>query len=201
MRALLPHRRRGRQRGVVLIFTLIILLILTIGAVALMRSMNTALVSAGNLAFRRDLANQGEQAVSKVIAQFSTGGILANSATTQADVPSANYSARILGTNPQGVPTVLLGSDAAFAATWTAPDMLGVTPDVSIRYIIDRLCDNSGAPATVHCVQSTGSTRAVDTNDTGSLPPPSTTLYRLTVRIITPRSAAVFLQATITKPD
>jgi type IV pilus assembly protein PilX len=53
-----------RQRGVVLIFTLIILLILTIGAVALMRSMNTSLFSAGNLAFRRDLVNQGEQAVS-----------------------------------------------------------------------------------------------------------------------------------------
>ncbi len=43
----------SRQRGVVLIFTLIALLILTIGAVALMRSMNTALFGAGNLAFRR----------------------------------------------------------------------------------------------------------------------------------------------------
>jgi len=45
--------RPSRERGVVLIFTLIILLILTIGAVALLRSMNTSLFSAGNLAFRR----------------------------------------------------------------------------------------------------------------------------------------------------
>jgi len=35
------HNSRARQRGVVLIFTLIILLILNIGAVALMRSLNT----------------------------------------------------------------------------------------------------------------------------------------------------------------
>ena len=67
----------SRERGVVLIFTLIILLILTIGGAALVRSMQNSLFTAGNLAFRRDLMNQGEQAVSTALKQFKAGGALA----------------------------------------------------------------------------------------------------------------------------
>ena len=78
------HRSASRQRGVVLIFALIVLLILTIGAVALMHSMTSSLFSAGNLAFRRDLVNQSEQAVSDVLTQFKVGGIFASSASTTA---------------------------------------------------------------------------------------------------------------------
>jgi type IV pilus assembly protein PilX len=195
------HHPRSRQRGVVLIFTLIILLILTIGAVALMRSMNTSLVSAGNLAFRRDLANQGEQAVSKVIAEFSTGGILAGSTTTQANIPGSNYSAKMLVTNLQGVPNALLDSDLAFTGAWTAGDITGATSDVIIRYVIDRLCDGPGAPLNTHCVQSSASSPTRDTLDPGALAPPSATVYRLSVRITGPRSTQVFLQTTFTKPD
>jgi Tfp pilus assembly protein PilX len=42
---------RARQQGVVLIFSLLVLLILAIGAVALLRSVNSSLLSAGNLLF------------------------------------------------------------------------------------------------------------------------------------------------------
>ena len=98
------------QRGVVLIYTLIILLILTIGAIALIRSTQTSLFSAGNLAFRRDLVNQGEQATATVIAVFKTG-VLSSSASTQADNVAANYSSTMLASNTDGVPNVLLEND------------------------------------------------------------------------------------------
>src|SRR5262245_19004144 len=103
--------RISRERGVVLIYTLIILLILTIGAVALVRSMHTSLFSAGNLAFRRDLVNQGEQAVATVMTQFKTG-LLSTSGSTQADNSAANYSSTALATNSQGVPNALLNATA-----------------------------------------------------------------------------------------
>jgi Tfp pilus assembly protein PilX len=64
--------RPARQRGVVLLFCLIVLVILLAGGVAVVRSMNTSLTSAGNLAFRRDLVNQGERAVSAVLAKFAS---------------------------------------------------------------------------------------------------------------------------------
>ena len=72
----------ARQQGVVLIFALIVLLILAIGAVAVLRSVDSSLLSAGNLGFHRDLVNQAEQAVSNVMTEFKTNGPPLNGATT-----------------------------------------------------------------------------------------------------------------------
>jgi type IV pilus assembly protein PilX len=203
MRRLIPPRGH-RQRGVVLIFTLIILLILTIGAVALMRSMNTSLTSAGNLAFRRDLANQGEQAVSNVMTAFKGGGALSTSAVTDSNVPANNYSAIMLATNAQGVPNILLSSDATFNATGftsSANDITGATPDITIRYVVDRMCTTAGATIANTCVQSSAAPLGGTANGSQSITPPSATVYRLSVRVSGARSTQVFLQTTFTRQD
>jgi type IV pilus assembly protein PilX len=189
----------SRQRGVVLIYTLIILLILTIGAVALVRSMHSSLFNAGNLAFRRDLVNQGEQAVSNVVTQFTTG-TFASSASTQSDNDAANYSSTALPTNSQGIPNVLL-NDASFTSTFTAGDITGATGDVKIRYVIDRLCTATGPAIGTQCVQSVPGIGGGPGLPGGTLPPPASTVYRLSVRVSGPRSTQVFLQTTFTKPD
>ena len=195
------HRRPMRQRGVVLIFTLIILLILTIGAVALMRSMNTSLFSAGNLAFRRDLVNQGEQAVANVLTEFQVGGALSTSAVTVASVQNLNYSAIMLPTNAQGIPTALLNA-AAFGAVGTAAnDITGATPDVTLRYVIDRLCTAAGPSNGIICVQSSAAPTGGTANGTAAVIPPSATVYRLSVRVTGPRSTQVFLQTSFTRQD
>jgi type IV pilus assembly protein PilX len=198
----LQFNSAARQQGVVLIFSLIVLLILAIGAVALMRSVDTSQVSAGNLAFHRDLVNQGEQAVATVMTEFKTNGPPLGGATT-ASMQSANYSATTLPTNTQGVPLVLL-DDAAFALIATAPDLVGRTSDVLIRYVVDRLC--TPTPLTViatsnACVQSTGLPTGGTANRNTAVAPPSATVYRVSVRITGPRLTQAFLQTTFTKPD
>jgi type IV pilus assembly protein PilX len=197
----------ARQRGVVLIFSLIVLLILAIGAVALLRSVNSSLMSAGNLAFHRDLVNQAEQAVSNVMTQFKftglpLGGAVTTTVTT-ANVPTANYSATTLPTNAQGVPTALL-DDAAFALVGIAANDIvpNATSKITIRYVIDRLC----APLTVtasspNCVQSTGLPTGGTANRNTAVSPPSATIYRISVRVDGPRNTQAFLQSTFTKPD
>lgn len=205
----MKHRRGGvpaarapsRQRGVVLIFTLIVLLILTIGAVALMRSMHSSLFSAGNLAFRRDLVNQGEQAVSNVLTEFKAGGALAGADTS--DVLTANYTASTLPANAQGVPNALLLSDAGFNALGflASNDIVGATSDVTIRYVIDRLCSGAGPSTSALCVQSSAAPTGGTANSTPGVPPPTATVYRLSVRVSGPRSTQIFLQTTFTKPD
>jgi type IV pilus assembly protein PilX len=197
----------ARQRGVVLIFSLIVLLILAIGAVALLRSVNSSLLSAGNLAFHRDLVNQGEQAVATVMTEFKTNGPPLGGATT-ASMPAANYSATTLPTNTQGVPLVLL-DNTAFVLIATAADIPGRTPagrppDVTIRYVIDRLC--TASPLTViatssACVQSTGLPTGGTANRNTALAAPSATVYRISVRVDGPRGTQAFLQSTFTKPD
>jgi Tfp pilus assembly protein PilX len=194
------HLPASRERGVVLIFTLIILLILTISAVALVRSMHTSLFSAGNLAFRRDLVNQGEQAVSNVMTQFKTG-IFSTSVSTQADNAAANYSSTMLATNAQGVPLALLNGPAFLAVGVAANDIAGATPDISIRYVIDRLCSQTGPAIGSVCVQSSAAPTGQTAYLNAGLPPPSATVYRLSVRVSGPRSSQIFLQTTFTKPD
>jgi Tfp pilus assembly protein PilX len=188
---------RGAQRGVVLIFTLIVLLILTIGAVALMRSMNTSLFGAGNMAFRRDLVNQGELAVSTVMDEFSSGAM---TGLTTASNTAINYSATILPTNNEGVPNVLL-NDASFPSVGTAADITGATSDVKIRYVIDRLClTGTTSPSAASCSQAAAAPTGGTGGPNAPVTPPSSTVYRLSVRVSGARSTQVFLQTTFTMP-
>ena len=100
---------RRRQRGVVLLFSLIALVIMLIVAVALVRSFNSSLFSAGNIGFKRDMQNQSELAVTRVLTALKTGG-LATPALRGATDASKNYSATMLATNAEGVPDALVSS-------------------------------------------------------------------------------------------
>jgi len=116
--------RPSRERGVVLIFTLIILLILTIGAVALLRSMNTSLFSAGNLAFRRDLTNQGEQRWPTCSLSFKAAA-LCRLGRDQRECSCAQLLGRHAAHQRRGVPTALLNSTAFAAVGVSANDIVG----------------------------------------------------------------------------
>jgi type IV pilus assembly protein PilX len=190
----------ARQRGVVLIFSLLVLLILAIGAIAVLRSVNSSLLSSGNLAFHRDLVNQGEQAVSNVMTAFKTNAPPLSGVTT-ADLQAANYSSLALPTNPQGVPTALLDNTAFGAVGLIANDIVGATPDVKIRYVIDRLCSATGGATSPNCVQSTALPTGGTANRNTAVAPPSATVYRISVRVDGPRQTQAFLQTTFTKPD
>ena len=193
--------RRQRERGVVLIFCLIVLVILLSGGVAVIRSTNSSLFSAGNLAFKRDLLNQGEQAVAHVLAQFQGTGGLAAGASRQSDEINFNYKASQLATNAQGIPSAMLGNDAAFNAVGkTTNDLAGATNDVKIRYLIDRMCAAAGVPSSNNCVQA----QSAPTGGTAGASGPAVTtasVYRVTIRVTGPRDTQVFMQTSFSKPD
>jgi type IV pilus assembly protein PilX len=196
----------ARQQGVVLIFSLLVLLILAIGAVALLRSVNSSLLSAGNLAFHRDLVNQGEQAVSTVMTEFKTNGPPLSGAPTTADLPAANYKSTVLPTNAQGVPLALLddtaGPNGFLSVGVAANDIIpNATSQVTIRYVIDRLCTLTGTASSPNCVQSTALPTGGTANHNTAVAPPSATVYRVSVRVTGPRNTQAFLQTTFTKPD
>jgi hypothetical protein len=199
----------ARQRGVVLLFCLVILVIVLAGGVAVMRSMNSSLFSAGNLAFKRDLVNQGELAVSKAMQAFKTGG-LATSTLTANSVPAENYSAVQLKVNEKlGIPDVLLkktgltGKDITNADFTPTGGAITGAGGVTVYYVIDRMCNASGSFATLGnsgCVSATtqvgGGTAGVAKPD---LPPPA--IYRLSIRVDGPRDTQVFLQSSFSRPE
>jgi type IV pilus assembly protein PilX len=196
---------RSRQRGVTLLFGMIALVVMLIGAVAMMRSMQTALLMSGNLGFGRDLTNQAERATVAASALFNTGA-LATEVPRITSLVGSNYSATILPTTAQGIPTAL-ANETQFAAVGTvANDITVAAQSVTVRYLIDRLCTNATAADLSHCTlqeslklrggSTSQQTRAeTDTvGGAGALPPQ--TVYRLTVRVTGPRNTQAFYQTT-----
>lgn len=149
MRRPFALRPRAAQRGTTLLFTLIALVVMLIAAVALIRSMNTALFNAGNLAFKRELQNQAEQVVPSILALVRDGALSTTAARGQHH-RSLNYSASVLPSTAQGIPVVLVQRDeSAFEAVASAANDLrmGQAGSVSLRYVIDRQCRSVGDEA------------------------------------------------------
>jgi hypothetical protein len=122
-------------------------------------------------------------------------------ATTVSSV-AANYSATILTTNNVGVPTALLNNATFLTVGTAANDLTGPTPDITIRYVIDRLCATGTVIATAAlCVQSSANPTGGKANNTAAVTPPSATVYRVSVRVTGARGTQVFLQSSFTKPD
>ena len=100
------------------------------------------------------------------------------------------------------MPNALLDS-AAFGAVGTAANDIipAAYPDVTIRYVIDRLCvTGTGAPSAFACVQTLSSPPGGTVTQTGPVTPPMATVYRLSVRVSGVRNTQVFLQTTFSMP-
>ena len=202
-----PSTQRRAQRGAVLLFAMIALVVLLIGTLALMRSMNTSLFTAGNYGFKRDLTNQGERAMTTVLDMVQTGA-LGNDGARQADAAASNYSASVLPTNAQGVPLALL-TDAEFAAVGVASNDIALADmGVTVRYVIDRLCANDGPATQDGCTLAgnllpAGSSasellRAEDGSSGGAGAVAPQVVYRVSIRVDGPRRTQSFFQSTFT---
>ena len=201
------NRRITHQRGVTMLFGLIALAIMMIGAAAMVRSMNTSMMMSGNLGFKRDLTNQAERATAKVMTLMNTGALKTEAARQSTD-KNSNYSAKRLDTNLQGVPLELV-SDATFANAGVSGNDINV-PDqgVVVRYVVDRLCHDVGAAVSTQCLMSDpgapvgGSAaealRAEDSSATGGGVLPRQTVYRLSIRVSGPRGTQAYFQTTFT---
>ncbi len=195
-RTLLRRRTGARaQRGVVLLFAMIALVILLIGTAGLMRSMNTALFTAGNFAFKRDLTNQGERAMTTVLALLQTGALV-NEATREANSSANNYSATLLPSNDQGLPLALL-SNAAFAGVGVAAnDIAPAGMGVTVRYVVDRLCAAAGPLDAANCTLMNVEVAGGSASCISCPPPPPVAVYRVTIRVDGPRGTQSFFQST-----
>lgn len=214
-----PHRFAHcpleRQRGVVLLFSLIALVVMLIASVALIRSFQSSLFTSGNIAFKRDLQNQGERAVDEVLKAFRTGD-LKTPAARAAHQAASNYSATMLPVNAKGIPNALQ-NDTTFAAVGDAlNDIKPANQQVSVRYVIDRLCVTIGAESTLgptSCVvadnlvpagTSSGNWQSAERSlGVGGGTPTGQpgVVYRLSIKVTGPRNTQSFFQSTFTVPS
>lgn len=208
--------RAKAQRGIIVFITLIALVVLSLAAVALLRSTDTAGVISGNVAFKGATTSAADTGAERAFNALP--------ALALADADVANQYFRIMqSVDANGVPTVNWANVPCY-------DTAGGTATISctdesayrVQYVIDRLC--TVAPATTDpltlltskCVAgqpfsagggSVGNdlnSHAQTTNVFGSLTPPPPTRptihYRVTVRVLGPRNTSSIVQTTIELP-
>lgn len=191
---------RRAQQGVVLFVSLIILVAMTLAGIALMRSVDTNVLIAGNLAFRQANTMYADTGVEAARAWLS-----ANVASLNNNQPAgalhywANYQEGLNFLGTAVAPAVNYNWDQA--ATVAAPD-----PAYTIAYVIHRLCGGSGPPAdaSAKCMQASAGggsgssglgTKGVVHYGVQALPGISSTYYRVTVRVRGPRNTLSYVQA------
>lgn len=164
-----PVSRPG-QRGISLLFALMALVVISLAAVALVRSVDTSALVIGNLGFKQDATSAASQAAERAVA-FLTTNAGANLQNDNADVGYYASSRDTLDVTGQGstsntravVDWTGDGNCSLYAAS-SFGNCVRASDEVSLnggankaRYIITRLCATEGVPAAIDCAVPTGS--------------------------------------------
>ncbi len=144
-----------KQRGLVLFFALIALLVLSLAAVALIRSVDTSTLIAGNLAFRQAATTSGDAGVETAVTWLRTTDA-ANAALNVLNNPAHafNVTNAASGYHSNVDPALSLFADATWNAITAIPEITDSSGN-RIRYIIQRMCRTANTPIqTADCLFS-----------------------------------------------
>ncbi len=191
---------RRAQQGVILFIALIVLVAMTLTGIALIRSVDTNVLVAGNLAFRQGATAAADWGIESARSYLKTT-ITANKAALDNDNPAAAYYA----TWQSGLD--LVGTTTSPFDWSGASQLVGTdTAGNEVRYVLHRMCEASGATtaAGANCVKASGSggttgtagsTKGTVSYSTLALPSSTVVYYRVTVRVLGPRNTLSFVQA------
>jgi len=186
--------RADQQRGIVLFITLIVLVAMTLAGIAMVRSVSTTNIIAGNLAFQQGATHAGDTGIETAIAWLEQN----NSGTTLHD---SNTGMGYIASRQD--PTTEQSWDN-FWNTQIGSQARTLTQDAAgntVSYIIQRMCLMAGPPTSVgvNCASSpsstsTGSSKSADYE---TLQYNNQIYYRITARIAGPRNAVSYVQAIV----
>jgi type IV pilus assembly protein PilX len=199
-----------RQRGVVLFFTLMALVVMSLAAVALIRSVDTSTMIAGNLAFKQTAITSGDVGVESAMTWM----------TAQQQILTSSGKNIYLDSNPPvllfNLDNPTLGyyssvrpvsdlTDGTFS--WTNGNSVLVGTDASgntIRFMIERMCTTPNVvPTAANCLFATPATtlnnQAVVAADqvcqgAGCVSNAQSPQLRITAQVIGPRNTYSYIQ-------
>jgi len=209
-----PRWMRANYRGAGLVVALVVLVVMSLGALALVRAVASGLLVAGNLAFREAAVLAAESGSESAISWLSE-----RAATTDllSDQPEAGYYASLpVGlslsgqSNTSTSATIDWDDDQCAARTgircFTAGPALPIdAAGHRVRYVIHRLCRTAGSSdaAANSCLLfrsaqggssnrgqlSYGASKRFQSSDT--------VYYRITVHVRGPRNTTAFVQTLV----
>jgi Tfp pilus assembly protein PilX len=200
--ATLPGARgslRSRARGAVLFIALIVLVAMTLAGIAIMRSVDTATLIAGNLAFKQGTVQSSDDGIEQAY-QWLLANRPGLSLSNAAQGYDSGYSSPVWTNTATWVNSVSVGTDAA-----------GNT----ISYVIHRMCNCADTTYNGTCAATGQSNQCALDNPAGTgVPPPPAqgdsfsvgspgylqdprVYYRITVRTQGPRNTVSYVQAMV----
>ncbi len=189
------------QKGLVLFIALIALVAMSLAAAALIRSVDSGVLVAGNLAFKQSAIMSAETGIARAYRFINENG----EAVLYA--PTTGYYANFDG--------VLLENSASLNATATWENSILVPKDIAdhsgneTRIILQRMCRNPGAVDQENCLVGTGNSAANSMGAKsegggaggggfgGQKGGADAVVYRATVRVTGPKNTVSYLQAFI----
>ena len=187
----------SRQRGIVVFVALIAVVLMSLAAVALMRSVHTNTLVVGNIAFRQAAQAMAAAAVEKAVYEmFPPTAVIPDLKVHNA---ARNYYASVQpNQDSMGVPQLLQGNLGAYAGQ-IIRDSTDPVIAITARYVIERMCDDDalGLDATQKDCEMIPPKQspAKETNLKKGIVLPRIPYYRMTVRVDGPGNSVAYSQA------
>lgn len=183
------HSRQAKQVGVVLFIALIALIVMSLAAVALIRSVDTNTMIAGNLSFKQSALISSDSGVETALSWLKSHSAL------DEDISDDGYFA-----TSAGDAKTLVDSSNAKLATGSNINAGIDSSGNSIKYIIQRICKNTGAADTSHCLygpagEDENSKSSCDLSNPCLGEPTGALLYRITTKVTGPKNTVTYSQA------
>lgn len=196
---------RQRQRGITLVIALLVLVAMTLAGLALVRSVDTATLAAGNLAFRQSAVASADDGMETAIGNLRGMSPTALESDSSGDGYYAELPASDKDFTGNATPTDDTDDFDWSAAKTLATDAAGNTA----AYVIHRLCNSSGALDASKCTtwkedyNPASSSGMLTSNEAYRDPTLTGTaasmhgMYRVTVRVSGPRNTVSYTQAIV----
>ena len=197
------------QNGLVMVIAMIALVILSLAAVALIRTVDSAALIAGNLTFKQAATNSGEAALVKANQWLATAAAVDPPIGLDTNNQAVGYYSTVTGLTTSLTDDATWASGVSQAASVKCGSVIS-DKDCSgntIRYVIERMCTKNGAtsgslaPVGQECLvgpatESGDSHNVVDGNigmgpaTAGNASP----MFRITARSVGPKNTVSYIQ-------
>lgn len=205
-------RTRSSQQGVVFFTVLIALVILSLSAVALVRSVDTGTQIAGNLSFRQTTTQAGDSGTEAGVTWMNAQLDANPTSLYMSDETKGYYATSRVGCDVSGSRTP---NDKTDDVNWdgsnagnvncqmkaVAVDAARLPAGYSAAYVINRLCNAEGNPKDVQCENYSRMSAAADEGRSmsgggyfGKKSSSSEYFYRVTTRVVGPKNTVSYVQ-------
>jgi type IV pilus assembly protein PilX len=199
----LERIRHKREDGIVLFIALIVMVAMSLAAIALIRSVDTTNAVVGNLAFRLASilpANGSIETAAAALFPDADIGLVGHIPDLNNNLPAENYFACRQGVpgcggpaeDARGVPARLQKYSTASALP---KRFLDPSTGTEVAYVIERMCRATGPATTGNCDLVPPKGNPGETIGDAHFGGGSVPFYRVTVRVDGPKNTASFVQA------